>query len=826
MTMYLHYSANGILRTLGCGLLFAASVWAQGAQPQLSVSRPSRHAVSPRLSELPDVAARAFEDHPPLPLPARRPGAIGPQAEGALQTSRGPLVRATTRNNFDGIGANGSAPPDTNIAVGPNHIVEVVNSRYQVFNKAGTSLLGPRSLGAIWTPLGGSCATENAGDPVVQYDRLADRWVITELGSLRSPYSECIAVSTTNDPTGAYNLYSYPYGTTLNDYPKVGVWPTATNSAYTVTYNLFASGRTFAGGRLCTYDRAAMIAGAASPAEVCFTISNDGGFLPVDLDGATPPVDGTPAYFLTWETSSSLRIYKLSPNFANTSASTITTMPDLAVAGFSQACGSCVPQAGTSQTLDTLSDRPMYRLAYRMFSGHASMVVNHTVTSGPGSTTGIRWYELRSPVPGNGNFSVYQQATFAPDATYRWMGSAAMDQAGNLAIGYSASSSAINPALRYTGRNAGDPLHTLQTETSILVGTGSQTTGLSRWGDYASLRIDPADDCTFWFSTEYEKTSGTFNWVTHMGSFQFTGCGASPQPDFSISASPSSLGVLKGNNGSSTINLTALNGFSGSVALSVSGCPPGATCSFTPPAVTPTGSSALNIATGTASAGSYSLTVTGTSGTLTHSTPVALTIQPPPDFSISASPTTISLAPAGSGGSTITLSPLNGYAKSVALSVTGCPQGATCSFAPGAVVPPGSSALSVSAGSAGTGSYNLTIQGADGTLSHTTAVTLSIQAAPDFTVGVNPASVSVRKGNAVSTVVTVTQTNGSSPVSLSVTGLPSGVTATFAPPSVVNGNATLTLDTRPNTTRGTYPLIVKGTSSAATRQVALSLTVQ
>jgi hypothetical protein len=244
-------NASRTLLTLGCGLAMTLCVLPLAAQPQLTVTRPARFAVSPRLADLPDTPTPPFRDHPPLPLPARRPGTAAAQTDAAVQTTTGPLVAANTGVGFDGIGAAGSAPPDTNIAVGPNHIVEVVNSRYQVFNKSGGSFLGPKSLGSLWTPLGGSCSTANAGDPVVQYDRLADRWVITQLGSVSSPYSECIAVSKTSDPTGAYSLYSYNYGSNLNDYPKIGVWPTATNSAYTFTYNLFANGQTFAGGQLC-----------------------------------------------------------------------------------------------------------------------------------------------------------------------------------------------------------------------------------------------------------------------------------------------------------------------------------------------------------------------------------------------------------------------------------------------------------------------------------------------------------------------------------------------------------------------------------------------
>ncbi|HEY2014841.1 MAG TPA: hypothetical protein VGH38_15140, partial [Bryobacteraceae bacterium] len=715
---FLRKSLRGIL---ALGLASAACAYAQSATPPVTVSKPTKFAVSPRLSDLPSVAQAPFRDHEPLPLPPRPSGGLAPLTDSAAQLSSGPLVSATTGAHFDGIGANGSAPPDTNIAVGPNHIVEVVNSRYQIYNKAGTVIAGPSALGSLWSNLGGGCATANAGDPVVQYDRLADRWIITQLGSLSNPYSECIAVSKSGDPTGTYSLYSYSYGSVLNDYPKVGVWPTATNSAYTMTYNLFANGSTFTGGQLCAYDRTAMVAGNASPASVCYTISGDGGYLPIDLDGSTAPADGTPAYFLTWESTTTLRMYKLAPNFANPASSTLTLMPDLAVASFVQACGSCVPQPGTAEQLDTLSDRPMFRLAYRPYSDHASIVVNHSVTVN--SVTAVRWYEIRSN--STGGFTIYQQGSFSPDSTYRWMGSAAMDQAGNLAIGYSASSSSVNPSLRYTGRNATDPLNTLQSESSILIGTGSQTTGLSRWGDYAALRIDPSDDCTFWFSTEYEKTNGTFNWSTHIGSFRFTNCGA-PQPDFSISANPTSVTVAKGSNTGSTITATALNGYAKSVTLSVlSGCPSGATCSLSPTSVTPTNNSSLTIATGTAAAGTYTLTIQGTDGTLTHTATVGLTIQPSPDFSLSASPTSVTVATGGNTGSTITATALNGYSKSVALSVlSGCPSGATCSLSPTSVTPTNSSSLTIAAGTAAPGTYTLTIQGADGTLTHTTTVGL------------------------------------------------------------------------------------------------------
>jgi len=441
-----------------------------------------------------------------------------------VQTSAGPLISAIGGTNFDGPGANGSAPSDSNIAVGPNHIFAAVNSVYQIFTKTGASVLGPKSLSSLWTGVGGGCATANAGDVVVQYDKLADRWMLTQLSSLSSPYGECIAVSTSADPTGTYKAYYYSFGPNLPDYPKFGVWPTASNGAYLATYNQFA-GSSFVGAGLCAYDRTALLAGAATPAQICFTI-NDASYLPADLDGTTPPADGSPGYFVTSETLSSLRIWKLAPNFATPGASTLTqATPDLAVTPFTELCGggTCVPQTGTNNQLDSLADRPMYRLAYRNFAGHQAMVFNHSATAGP------RWYELRAT---GGAFSVYQQGTYAPDAAFRWMGSAAMDQAGDLAIGYSASSSSIHPAVRYSGRVPGDPLGTLESEASIIEGAGSQTNGLHRWGDYSSLRIDPSDDCTFWYINEYLKADGAFNWSTRIGSFKFSSC--APNPDLTI----------------------------------------------------------------------------------------------------------------------------------------------------------------------------------------------------------------------------------------------------------------------------------------------------
>jgi hypothetical protein len=460
---------------------------------------------------------------------------------------------------------------------------------------------------------------------------------VTQLGSTNGPtYSECIAVSQGPDPRLSYNLYSYPFGGSLNDYPKFGVWPTLHNSAYLASYNMFANGQTFTGAQLCAYDRNSMLNGASSPAAICFPVTNDGNFLPADLDGATPPADGTPGLFLNFETTSSLRLYQLSATFGLSPSGTLTQVaPDITVASFAPACGggTCIVQPNKQQ-LDSLGDRLMYRLAYRMFPDHASMVVNHSVTAG--SSVGVRWYELRqsatsSPQCGSftgGAFYLCQQGTFAPDSNYRWMGSAAMDGAGNIAIGYSKSSSSVYPSIAIASRTPAMPLGTMGTESILQAGAGAQTT-YNRWGDYTSLRIDPSDDTTFWYTNEYYSKNSilfNYNWSTVIASF--TAGGSTSAPDFTLSAS--SLTVTRGSNKPTPVTVAAVNG-SSSVTLSLSGLPQRTSASFSPNPVTSTSGGATSTLTISANrnapTGQYLLTVNGSNGSTNHATQLTLTIQ-------------------------------------------------------------------------------------------------------------------------------------------------------------------------------------------------------
>ena len=459
-------------------------------------------------------------------------GSSTPVIDRAAQTGAviAPAVAATPGLGFDGVG-NGftgpqgtftvqSAPPDTTGAIGRTQYVQWINSSFAVFNKStGAVVYGPVAGNTLFAGFGGVCETRNDGDPIVQYDKAADRWIMTQFAvPPGGPFMQCIAVSQTSDATGGYNRYAFQYSG-FNDYPKMGVWP----DAYYITFNMFnAAGTAFLGAQVCAYNRAAMLAGSLATQQCKQLSSAFGGLLAADLDGSTPPPTGSPNYILNGGTNN-LNLWKFHVDW-NTPANTTLTGPiSIPVTAFNTACGggTCIPQPGTTQQLDSLADRLMYRLAYRNFGDHESLVVTHSVTAGT-TASGLRWYEIRNP---NGTPAVFQQSSYSPDTASRWMGSIAMDKLGNIAIGYNVSSSTIKPSLRYSTRLATDPINTLSNETSIVVGGGSQLATLSRWGDYTTMTVDPVDDCTFWYTGEYLKTNGTFNWSTRITSFKMPNCG-------------------------------------------------------------------------------------------------------------------------------------------------------------------------------------------------------------------------------------------------------------------------------------------------------------
>ena len=467
----------------------------------------------------------------------------------------------TTDMNFNGIQFPGvacnCAPPDTNGEVGSTQYVQIVNEGFQVFDKTtGASLLGPSGIQTVWSGFGGVCENNGNGDPVVMYDQIADRWVISQFAGASVPTDECVAVSTTNDATGSYHRYDFHLGSNFFDYPHLSVWP----DAYYMSMNVFnSSGTSFLGPQPFAFDRVKMLQGL--PATFVTTGITGGPleetYLPADLDGSTLPPAGAPATFVQWPGPGGYKTFHFHVDFATPANSSFTVFANPTAAGFTQLCGltrSCVPQSGTTSRLDALGDRLMFRLAYRNFGTHESVVGNYTVSSA--SVAGIRWFELRNVT--NGPVTVFQESTYQPDTTWRWLGSAAMDKDGNIAIGYSASSSTIFPQLRYAGRLSSDPLNVLgQGEATLFAGTGSQTGTNSRWGDYAALTVDPVDDCTFWFTSEYYASTTSFNWRTRIGSFKFPTCGGSPTPTPTPNPLPNAPSNLNGTAVSTTqVNLS------------------------------------------------------------------------------------------------------------------------------------------------------------------------------------------------------------------------------------------------------------------------------
>ncbi|MBI3659395.1 DUF11 domain-containing protein [Candidatus Acetothermia bacterium] len=471
--------------------------------------------------------------------------------------------------NFDGLNnLDGGIPPDTNGDVGPNHYVQWVNSSFAVYRKDGTLIYGPAAGNTLWQGFGGPCESRNDGDPIALYDPLADRWLMSQPAwpDNGPPFYQCIAVSTSPDPTGSYYRYAFTFNN-FNDYPKFGVW----SDGYYLSINSFASEQQAQGNALVVaFERSKMLQNQ-NARMVFFDLSSVNpqfnGLLPADLDGPEPPT-GTPNYFVQVADDASgwpadqLMIWEFRVNWNNPLASTFgqSGNPDfiLNTAAFdSNLCNfsDCIPQPNTNKKLDPISDQLMYRLQYRNLGTYQALVTNHTVDVDGHDHAGIRWYELRNT--GNG-WGIYQQGTHSPDALNRWMGSIAMDRSGDIALGFSVSSKTMFPSIRYAGRLATDPLGQMsQGEATLIAGGGSQTD--TRWGDYSMMAVDPSDDCTFWFTTEYFSSTNSGDWKTRIGSFKFPNCGNTPTnngADLVLSNTPSASTVSAGDNIMYTLTLT------------------------------------------------------------------------------------------------------------------------------------------------------------------------------------------------------------------------------------------------------------------------------
>ncbi|MBL7138377.1 MAG: T9SS type A sorting domain-containing protein [Bacteroidales bacterium] len=504
-----------------------------------------------------------------------------------LQDYLGDLLTDTTISNFDGIGAGGSVPPDTYGEASLDYYFQVVNTSYAIFNKTGEMIFGPYPSHTIWM---GMPNNDNSGDAVVLYDETADRWLFTQFSLPNypsGPFFQMIAVSQTSDPTGSWYRWQYEFPL-MPDYPKFGVW----QDGYYMSSNNFSS-QGFANNGAYGYDRTAMLAGDPDAVRISFTLSAGGGgfntIYPADCDGPLPPA-GTPNYFgfIKRISPQYFGFYEFHADFTNPSNSTFGNLLQINVSSFNSLLDG-IPQLGTTRKLEAISDRLMYRVQYCRFDGYDAIVTNHTVNVGYW-VAGVRWYEFRKTT---GNWSLYQEGTYAPaDGHSRWMGSIAMDTAGSIALGYSISSSSMYPSIRYTGRLRNDPLGQMTiAEKSIIEGGGCQTgiwSGRSRWGDYSSMSVDPANPTTFWYTQEYYATTSSSSWRTRVGSFTFENV-------FSTYASATPAKFCLGED-SVQLNAIAYGG-SGSYTYAWTSIPAGFTSDLQDPVVVPTDTTQYAVAT-------------------------------------------------------------------------------------------------------------------------------------------------------------------------------------------------------------------------------------
>jgi hypothetical protein len=381
-------------------------------------------------------------------------------------------------------------------------------TKVAIYNKSGSLLKPAFNLGTLWSS--GNC-TSNAGDPIVLYDPIANRWLLSQFAT---PNHMCIAISQTADPLEAFYTYTFNVSV-FPDYFKLGVWPDAYYmSANESTYTAYA------------FDRAKMLIGAAATFQKFTGGTNL--YLPGDLDGPTQPPAGAPNPFYTFKDNSfhsgtdRIEVWEFHVDWVTPVNSTFTLAANLNIAAFTYTvCGffnlDCIRQSGTLQRFDAVSEWPMFRFPYRNFGSYQTLLGTFTVGGGTGERgAAIRWFELRKT---GASWTLFQEGTLDPgDGHDRAFGSIAMDQSGRIAIGYTVSSSLMNPAIRYAVRLPSDPPGTLQAEAVLINGTGSQT-GSNRWGDYAAMAVDPANDSSFWYTNEYYSANSTNQWKTRVGVF-------------------------------------------------------------------------------------------------------------------------------------------------------------------------------------------------------------------------------------------------------------------------------------------------------------------
>ncbi|HEX4007793.1 MAG TPA: hypothetical protein VHX60_16585 [Acidobacteriaceae bacterium] len=554
-----------VIGLAGAAAILAASATAQNPSQDASAWQPGRTIVNPavhsdRSQPLSALASLykapaapshhrpgATQSQPGEPSSVVPPAAISPEGAAVEQTTPGSRPPATQVAAFDGLGdgfsgpqgtMNARNPSDNSLGVGPNEIVQIVNSRLAIFSKqgkrhpqTGTTLFGPVITNTLFAGFGGPCENMISGDAVVRFDQLARRWLfvlpifrrITDQPD--APYAMCYAVSVGPDPLGAY--FRYQFNRPLfPDYPRPAIWP---DGYYLPT----STGDTVIQKQLCAADRISMLHGKPAR-EQCVIVDGVNFLNASDMDGRRLPPAGAPNIVMAaggtqlhdqFE-ADAISAWKFHLDWSDPANTTLTGPEKIPVAPYHYLCNGqlskCVPQPNTEVRLDAQGDKLMQRLVYRNFGSYQSIVVSHSVDTKAGGG-GVRWYEFRLDPAGTP--SLYQQGTYAPDANFRWMPSIAMDRHGDIGVGYSFGGPHDFPGQRFAARLAADPKGQLTLREAVLADGQAAQTNTLRWEDYTTLDIDPADDCTFWYVGDYLRKDAA-SYSTRIGAFRLPGCAA------------------------------------------------------------------------------------------------------------------------------------------------------------------------------------------------------------------------------------------------------------------------------------------------------------
>jgi hypothetical protein len=516
---------------------------------------PAEESESPTHPQLP--AWRTIRSNVPDPVVQ----SVIPSVD-SLAPGTSPLAAPTPGFNFQGTGMATVIPSDSNGSVGNNQFVELVNIRYQIWSldratKVATSVVGPSNINTLWSGFGGACQAQNRGDPIVLFDKVANRWLISQFTTTPSVpgglYFECVAISQTANAAGSYFRYAFAVpGGRLGDYPKYGAW---TDAYYMMAHAYTSSSGSFVSALFAALDRTKMLAGDPTATWQVISDPDEAGHMPADLDGFALPPTNAPGVFLSLHQSadqSEMVIYRMKVDFVTPANTVRTLQAAVPLAESTGACATtggnfdCIPQPGSAVRLWSIGDRLMFRAAYRNFIDHESLVVSHSVDpSISGVDSGVRWYDIRLSGTPDATCPAYpctyQQGTIADVANgrSRWMPSLAMDAAENILVGYSTSgktNASENHSIRYTGRIKGDPPG-LMTVPEVTIAAGIANANNFRWGDYTSMSIDPFDDCTFWYVNQYYLSAGV--WSTRVASATWpNGSGSGQCPAAACSARP------------------------------------------------------------------------------------------------------------------------------------------------------------------------------------------------------------------------------------------------------------------------------------------------